>query len=168
MSKTIDHSMVRNGEADDDCLHNKLFPVNMRLYKKNKSYMATVNRVIKHMHVCMLTHFTDYDTIKGISGANVGIPFNIISFFDSDDNIFDMINPTIIRYSEETRVVKSNCGSLVLKEPVEVRRSKDIDVRYFNTEGEEITSTFSGKIASTIQHEVEHNLGILVIDKAIN
>ena len=56
------------------------------------------------------TKFSDYTKLQGISGANVGIPFNIIIVRDLDNYII-MINPEILSKSKETKLVKSNCGS---------------------------------------------------------
>ena len=77
-----------------------------------------------------------------------------------------MINPVIHWKSPNVRQVKSNCGSLTLREPIEVTRSVRIDVGYYKIDGSFVIESFNiDSKAFTIQHEVEHNLGILITNK---
>ena len=75
-----------------------------------------------------------------------------------------MLNPRIVSYSPEQHEVKSNCGSLTLKEPVVVERYDWIYVDWMDQDGEDRRKRFSGKLATTLQHEIEHNSGILITD----
>lgn len=155
-----------NGESCDEMLHRKLFDVNMRLYDENRYYRALIHEVIEHLLSCLETNFEDYAKVKGISGANVGIPFNIIAVRNGT-KITPMLNPKLLKCSRKTRKVVSNCGSVNLKVGIEVERPEwisysyhDISGRYLVVERAEISDG-----ASTVLHEIEHNLGILIIDK---
>lgn len=156
--------IVQNLEKQDDVLHRELFPVNMRLFKYNKKYRALVIGSVSLMEATLSETFSDYTTLKGISGANVGIPFNIIVVVDGED-VIKMINPSFTPIGSTMRKVKSNCGSLNLKEVISVKRFKKVLVRYFDENGDKHEKSFSGAVGSTIQHEIEHNKGILITDK---
>jgi len=157
-----------DGESCDEMLHRKLFDVNMRLYVENRYYRTLIHNIIEHLLTCLETDFEDYAKVKGISGANVGIPFNIIAVRNGIE-VTPMLNPKLLKCSRKTRKVISNCGSLNLKVGIEIERPEWITFSYYNISGKHLTME---KIeisdgASTILHEIEHNLGILIIDKRI-
>lgn len=169
----VANSMVQYKEEHSDCLTRKLFPVNIRLLKENTEYKEMIKDIVKNMLKLINTEFEDYGKLRGISGANLGIPFNIIvvkgSWKDSVPVV--MINPEITwRSISDTTTVKSNCGSLCLSEPVEVSRYKRIKVKYYMLDGEDKEELFSmdkrhkayHESTPTIQHEIDHNNGVLI------
>ena len=167
----IKECIVQNGEQYDnepcdEVLHRKLFDVNMRLYGENRYYRTLIHEVIEHLLTCLETSFEDYAKVKGISGANVGIPFNIIAIRSGTETI-PMINPKLLRQSRKIRKTTSNCGSLNLKIDIEIERPEWITYSYYDMSGKRLTveklEVSDG--ASTVLHEIEHNLGILIIDK---
>jgi peptide deformylase len=119
------------------------------------------------MKATLNTKYDDYKNVKGISGANVGIPYNIIIVKEKDggkDLVF--INPAVIDISKEMVEVESNCGSIVLAEPIKIKRYKKILLSWYDEENGHVHSEeFTGRLGNTIQHEVEHNQGILITDK---
>jgi len=137
----------------------------------------------------MLQDFDDYDAIKGISGANIGVPFNIVvinvgeheltetrkkvpvGILDDDiiicDNLFiPMLNPKIIKTSKKTFFTESNCGSIILDKPIQVERNEWVKVHFYNIKGEEKVIKFGKPLTGTVQHEIEHNQGILITESA--
>ena len=102
-----------------------------------------------------------YTKPKGWSGANAGIPFNIIA----THKLGVLINPKVWN-KREPIIVNSNCGSLTLQNSIEVTRYKYIDLLYNDvTNGDrQQLLNYCGDDVFTIQHEVEHNLGILISD----
>lgn len=161
---SIEEFMVQNKEDDDSMLHNKLFNVNMRLFNNNKQYQHLILDIVSYMEKVAKKKFKDYTPAKGISGANVGIPFNIIGVKNENDKWDFFINPKYLKKSSVGRVVKSNCGSLRLKEPIEVRRHKWIELEYYNLKGKRRVKRFDGNYGYTVQHEVNHNKGVLIVD----
>ena len=163
--------LVQNGEDHDDILHNKSMPVNIRLLKENKAYYRLICGIIKHMEFCAKLEFEDYPGIQGISGANVGIPFNIVIIaVKGGHSVF--LNPEVVARSKELVKCMSNCGSVNLPEKVKVMRHRWVRVKYYDTSGYPIT--FTSRIddtepvsCATLQHEIEHNLGILITDKEV-
>lgn len=162
----IRERMVQNKEAGDDTLHRKLFDINMRLYNVSKNYRALIHSIVEYMIDCLKATYEDYAVVKGISGANVGIPFNIVVIRDVME-VSVIINPRVLKYSRKTKTITSNCGSLNLKTAIDVDRPEWITVGYYDMDSkykitEKITIAEGG---STLLHEIEHNLGILITDK---
>jgi peptide deformylase len=168
-------------------LGSKLFNVNMRLFKSSEGYRDLISHTIEYMIDLINYKYDDYDAVKGISGANIGVPFNIVVVKVTDDayekiseeekyvtcigveglegTFIPMINPVIKSRSKETFTTISNCGSVVLDAPIEVERHKWVVVEFYDAEGEKHIVQFGKPLTGTIQHEIEHNRGILITDK---
>ena len=161
---TVKNFIIQNVEDEDDILHRRLFDVNMRLFSVNKKYRRLILSIVKYMKKVAKKKFKDYTAAKGISGANVGIPFNIIGVRDGNKWTF-FLNPTYLKKSRGTIITKSNCGSLCLKKPIKVKRYVWIEIIYYNLKGEKSIEYFYGSYGCTVQHEIDHNNGILIISK---
>jgi peptide deformylase len=165
----IKSCLVQDGEHHDYILHNISHPVNIRLLKNNPSYLSLITSVISHMLDILETDFDNYAELQGLSGANVGIPFNIV-ILTTDNEPLVMINPEIIKKSKDTKTVTSNCGSINLAEPIKVKRWKKVRVKYvpFNVSKTNLFNVIKKSFnTGTVQHEIDHNLGILIIDKEL-
>lgn len=170
----IKSCLVQDGELHDYILHNKCHPVNIRLLSSNIEYYRIINSIVDHMSDAMNLEYSDYTTLLGISGANVGIPFNIVIVRLKELDLV-MLNPEIIRTSNSTRVIESNCGSICLDKPIDVERYTAVTVRYIpfdvplNEFKLDSPSQFSPAErvfrTGTVQHEIDHNNGILITDK---
>ena len=77
-----------------------------------------------------------------------------------------MINPEIIRKSEEKYVFEEACLSLPW-ESWNVLRHRHIKVQYKTPEGKIQTKKLSNMSAVIAQHEIDHLDGILFIDKIL-
>lgn len=182
----IEKYLVQNNPTIDSeenrrVLTTKLHDVNMRIYKTNRSYRFVIETIIDYMKYTLRLKFDNYPLGRGISGANVGIPFNIVVIRKKVDNklitrlkellgknYIVMINPKIVDKDRELVIRKSNCGSLLLKEPIAVERYKSICVAYYDIKSKSHKKYFNMPIAATIQHEIDHNNGILITDRKIN
>jgi len=158
-------------EDEKSYLHRPLFNVNMRLYKSSKKYRKLIKNTIKYMKSLFGKEYYDYSKIKGVSGANLGIPFNIIVVLHGK-KIVPMINPKIthrivptINPNNEISIIKTNCGSLQLSKPITIKRFNKIRVQYTDIEGKYIFKYFDKPTSFTIQHEIDHNNGITVEDR---
>lgn len=160
----------RQPEFDRDCLHRKLFAVNMRLYKSSPKYKRLILDVVEYMRWLMGQRWEDYQSnpaggTYGISGANIGIGHNIIGYMINDKFVV-MINPEIVHKSKELVTAQSNCGSIKLDEKIPIKRHKWIDVRYYDIYGSPHEGRFDRTNGGfTIQHEIDHNNGILITDR---
>lgn len=179
--------LVQNDEEQDQALHMKAAPVNIRLYRSNPLYRKLIRKIVNYMLDLMDSTYENYPTLKGISGANIGVPLNIIIVKFSDDYKKVMINPVITAKSEYTKVLSSNCGSLSLTKKIKVGRHTWVDVEYYDLKGKKQSKRYyisagrtvgtirheidydlsDGRMGGTIQHEIDHNMGILITDKEV-
>ena len=157
--------LVQDKEDQDDTLHRPLFDVNMRLFNENPHYRALVLQACDYISYASEQEFEDYPVPKSMAAAELGIPFNIVCFSVLGDKKV-IINPKITtKDTAGYKLCKTNCGSFNLKEKIEVQRPLWIDVEGFDDKGNKIgikITTDSG----TAEHEIEHNLGITIVDKA--
>jgi peptide deformylase len=160
----IDHA------EDLPFLRTPLFDVNMRLFHANDSYKQIILDCCRYIELMAVAKFDDYKKPHGMSGANCAIPFNIIGIVKhrgtKGESVQIMINPKILRGFEDKIKTITNCGSIRLKEPIEVLRYECIEIQYYDTHGKRhgaVVNHYNG--AFTIQHEVDHNQGILILDR---
>ena len=168
-------------EEDTDILHRKLFNVNMRLYNSNVEYKNVIKKVIKYMREVICTEFDDYAELRGLSGANVGIPLNIIAIKVKNKKglppnlkvasqytiVFFFLNPKIVKHSRKTTIIESNCGSINLSTSVKVVRYDWIELESYDLSGKKQLERYNKPLSLTIQHEVDHNAGVLITDKIV-
>lgn len=168
-----DNNITHISRPEDEVyLRKRLFDVNMRLYRASYGYRQVVIAAYSHIQWLCLANLGGYKLAHGMSGANAGIPWNIIGIARErgKPNAWCeiMINPKIVRRSPDMIESQSNCGSINLPEPITVRRHAWVDVEWYDVEGIRRTKRFvreSGGL--TIQHEVDHNLGVLITDRAV-
>jgi len=74
-----------------------------------------------------------------------------------------MINPEILKYSEETTVTEEGCLSIP-ELYYEVERPAEVTVRYTDLDGNLVEKDADDRLAICIQHELDHLDGVLYID----
>ncbi len=74
-----------------------------------------------------------------------------------------MINPEILKYSEETVTTEEGCLSIP-EIYYDVERPAEVTVRYTDLEGKTVETDAKDKFAICIQHELDHLDGVLYID----
>ena len=89
----------------------------------------------------------------------IGVTKRIIAF-DNEGSYMVMLNPVILKASEEYET-EDGCLSL-LGGPRKTKRFKKIKVQYQNEQMQIRIKTFTGWTAQIIQHEVDHCEGILI------
>ena len=105
----------------------------------------------------------------GLAAPQVGITQRFLVMMDPDTNeIYRMINPTILSKSEETCVMEEGCLSVLGSDglPVysNVRRPASVVVEWTNEHGDKLSAQMSGVPARIVQHETDHLNGVLFID----
>lgn len=74
-----------------------------------------------------------------------------------------MINPEILKFSDETVVTEEGCLSIP-ELYYDVERPAEVTVRYTDLEGKTIERDANDRLAICIQHELDHLDGVLYID----
>ena len=170
MKKHSDYITHINNKEDEVYLRTPHFPVNMRLFKTSKEYKNIILQQCEYIRKLCITKMEGYKKPHGMSSANAGLSFNIIGIVVNrnkhDETCLIMINPKIIDNFGASLRALSNCGSLTLDNPIPVVRMNIIKVKYYDTCGKERIENFDRRLGGfTIQHEIDHNNGILITDK---
>jgi peptide deformylase len=115
----------------------------------------------------------EFGTGLGIAAPQIGINKRIIVVGAKKENIkyndaeeipiTAMINPTWKNLSEETDIQYEGCMSVpIIRGKVE--RYKNIELTYYNENGEKIIKQLNGFFARLIQHECDHLDGIVFLE----
>ncbi len=115
-----------------------------------------------------------FGTGLGISAPQVGVNKRIIVLGAKKENIkyndaeeipiTTMINPIWKKLSEETDIQYEGCMSVPMIRG-KVERFKNIEVTYYNENGEKIVKNLNGFFARLVQHECDHLEGIVFLEK---
>lgn len=116
----------------------------------------------------------EFGTGLGIAAPQIGVNKRIIVVGAKKENIkyndaeeipiTAMINPIWKKISEDTDIQYEGCMSVpVIRGKVE--RYKNIELTYFNENGEKIVRQVNGFFAILVQHECDHLDGIVFLEK---
>jgi peptide deformylase len=169
MKKHEDYITHINNEKDLVYLKTKHFPVNIRLFKTSEQYKNIILQQCNYIRELCLDIKEGYKKPHGMSSANAGLSFNIIGITMNRNKPNEycniMINPKIIHKSQSKIISFSNCGSITLEKPIQLERYSNIRVEWFDENGDYQNDWFNREQGClTIQHEIDHNLGILITD----
>ena len=116
----------------------------------------------------------EFGTGLGIAAPQIGVYKRIIVVGAKKENIkyndaeeipiTAMINPTWKKLSEDTDVQYEGCMS-VPSIRGKVERYKNIELTYYNENGEKIVKQLNGFFARLVQHECDHLDGIVFLEK---
>ena len=100
----------------------------------------------------------------GLAATQVGILRRLFVFSPEDDEVAALVNPVIVRRSDEVEVDDEGCLSLQgVLAPVE--RAVSVRIEGKNERGEDVAFDLEGFAARAVQHEVDHLDGVLMIDR---
>lgn len=162
-----------DNKEDVPYLRSKLLDVNIRLMRCSEDYWKLVYEACKHVEKACLERFDGYKLPHGMSGANLGIPWNIIGRAINrgmeDASCRVMLNPRITFASTEMDETTTNCGSIRLPKSIKVLRHRKIVVEWYDLDCKRhLTDHYPDTGSYTIQHEIDHNLGVLITDKEVS
>ena len=116
----------------------------------------------------------EFGTGLGIAAPQIGVDKRIIVVGAKKENIkynnaeeipiTVMINPTWKKLAEDTDVQYEGCMS-VPSIRGKVERYKNIELTYYNENGEKIERQLNGFFARLVQHECDHLNGIVFLEK---
>ena len=167
----IDDFVTFIGRPEDrPYLKTTLLDVSMRLFKDGTTgYAKAVKQAAFQIGILAVSKFEDYPEPFGMSGANAGIPWNIIAIVTSrkekEATAKLMLNPKLLNARGGWVRTTSNCGSIRLLKPIRVDRHAEVEIGWYDLKGAYHQEWFNRKSGSfTLQHEIEHNQGILITD----
>lgn len=101
----------------------------------------------------------------GLSANQVGVDARVFVMRTADSGIVAFFNPELTKVSQETDLMKEGCLSfpdLYLM----IKRSKVVELKYQDSDGEEHIITLDGLGARCVQHEIDHLNGIVFLQRA--
>jgi peptide deformylase len=103
----------------------------------------------------------------GLAGIQIGVARRIlvvdVSRDDEEKNPIVVINPEIVRSSDERSVYEEGCLSIP-EYYAEVERPASVTVKHLGRDGKEHVIEADGLLATCLQHEIDHLDGVLFID----
>jgi len=138
-------------KMDNPVLHQKA----KRVRKIDDSVQKLIDNMIETMH--------DIEGI-GLAAPQVGVPLQVIVIqLPDEEDAITLINPEIVKISEETEMMTEGCLSLPGYNG-EVKRSTSITVKARDRQGKTIRIKGEGLLAQVLQHETDHIKGIVFVD----
>ena len=134
---------------DSDPILKEKMPVFTGDFEKIRNYLPS------------LFSFMERNKGIGLAAPQIGWRMNFF-IMNTDGKKRCVVNPVIIKYSENKISIKEGCLSFP-KEKIYVTRSESILVNYENEFGENITEDLNGISARCFLHEEEHLRGICII-----
>ena len=101
---------------------------------------------------------------RALAAPQIGHKKRVILIQYADVKLY-MINPTLNWKSEYLIKSWESCYSFDYTFYVGVPRHRDIIIEFQDEDGEKKMQDFKGELAQTIQHEIDHLDGLLVIDR---
>jgi peptide deformylase len=97
----------------------------------------------------------------GLAASQVGISKQL-AVIDVGDGLIKLVNPVIVK-KEGREICEEGCLS-VPGIGVKIKRAKCVTVNFLDEEGSAKQIRADGLLARAIQHELDHLLGILIVD----
>jgi peptide deformylase len=100
----------------------------------------------------------------GLAAPQVGVPLQVVVIqIPEDEEIITLINPEIVKTSEDTEMMTEGCLSLPGYRG-EVKRFTSVTVKARDSQGKPIRVKGEGLLAQVLQHEVDHINGVVFVD----
>ncbi len=100
---------------------------------------------------------------RGIAAPQIGVLKKVL-YLHLPNRSFALVNPEIIKKSEETMQVWDSCFSFDVAFFVKTERFRSIKIRYQNEQGKVIEEIFNDDLSELLQHEIDHLHGVLATD----
>jgi len=100
----------------------------------------------------------------GLAATQVGILRRLFVFSPEEDQVAAIVNPVIVSRAEEVEIDDEGCLSLQgVLAPVE--RAVSVRLEGKDETGKDVAYDLEGYPARTVQHELDHLDGVLIIDR---
>ena len=101
----------------------------------------------------------------GLSANQEGLNARVFVMKTADKGTVGFFNPELLRVSQETELMREGCLSF----PdiyIMLKRSKEVEMKYQDSDGEEHVLMLEGLGARCVQHEIDHLNGIIFLERA--
>ena len=129
---------------------------NILTQKSEKVELAEAKEIVSDLLDTAKAHI---DNCAGLAAPQIGELKKVI-VVNINGSFYPMINPVILK--KIGNQFNSTEGCLSLEGERTVKRHQSVMVNYQDVTGKKLTKTFTGFIATIIQHEVDHLNGKLI------
>jgi peptide deformylase len=134
-------------------------PVLRMQAKPVEEFDEELRRLVERMRALMV----DANGV-GLAATQVGVLRRLFVFAHGDEDVRAVVNPEIVRRSDETETDDEGCLSLQgVAAPVE--RAVAVRLEGVDETGAEVAFDLEGFPARTAQHELDHLDGMLILDR---
>jgi peptide deformylase len=152
--------VLRVTEVGEDILHRRCRDVGAEMFGTEE-----LSRLIDDMFLTMYVAEG-----VGLAGNQVDVDLRVFVYDCPDDDgvrhVGHVVNPVLDERAPDTPLVVENEGCLSVPGPhAELPRAETATVRGFDKDGRPVVLTGSGYFARCLQHETDHTLGRLYIDR---
>ena len=101
----------------------------------------------------------------GLSANQVGLNARVFVMRTADKGTVGFFNPELLRVSQETELMREGCLSF----PdiyIMLKRSKEVEMKYLDSDGKEHVLMLEGLGARCVQHEIDHLNGMIFLERA--
>ena len=127
-----------------------------------KSVPTLINQEVKDLVDNMKETMINENGI-GLAAPQVGVNLRVIVIRLNDGTIQELINPTIIWYSESRISFEEGCLSIP-DQFINVIRSVKIGIKFMDISGKYRKWKLKGMESRVVQHEIDHLDGVLMTD----
>jgi peptide deformylase len=100
----------------------------------------------------------------GLAATQIGVLRRVFVFARDEDEVAVLVNPEIVRRSDEAEMDDEGCLSIQgVTMPVE--RSTSVRIEGRDEKGEEVAYDLEGTPARIVQHELDHLDGKMILDR---
>jgi len=138
-------------------------PAEAQVLRRRAEPVARVTRSVAQLIDDMLATMYHADGV-GLAAPQIGVSRRVI-VGDVGDGPLGLVNPEIVRRSEERETAFEGCLSIP-DLMGEVARHKSVYVTGLDRRGRKVWVEAEGFLARAIQHEIDHLDGILILDRA--
>lgn len=143
----------------------KIVKAGAPILKETASSVKTITKNTKRLLNDMAETMYEAEGV-GLAAPQIGKSLQMI-VLDDGNGLIELINPELLEASEELQDGPEGCLS-VPGYYGDVKRSQRIKVRALNRHGKVIVYEPEGFLARIFQHEMDHLVGTLFIEKATN
>ncbi len=138
-------------KMDNPLLHRKAKKVS----KIDDSIQKLIDDMVETMH--------DIEG-AGLAAPQVGVPLQVVVIqLPDEEDVITLINPEIVKTSEESEMMTEGCLSLPGYR-ADVKRFTSVTVKARDRQGKLIRIKGEDFLAHVLQHEVDHINGIVYVD----
>ena len=146
----------------------RIIPYGDTLLRRQSAPINEVDDEIKQL-IADMTEIIGAAEGLGLAAPQVGVSkmLFIIDWTNLEEEggeVKAYLNPRILDKSDEMDLAEEGCLSLP-GISAEVKRPREVSVEYMTIDGESHSEQLSGLSARVFQHELDHLLGILFIDR---